>query len=310
LEESLRKKSELQCGLKEQVKELEKQTTSIQPTISAINDLLQKFGFTSFSIGEANGGRHYRVNRANGEDASRSLSEGEKTFITFLYFYYLIKGAQSPSGITANRVVVFDDPISSLDSDILYIVSSLIKGVMEEARGQNSQIKQMFILTHNVYFHKEISFHKKRNNGDAMADESFWIVKKSADSSSVHRCDKNPIRSAYELLWSDIREKNVSSVGLQNALRRILENYFKMWGGIDNDEICAKFEGRDKLICQSLFSWVNDGSHSIHDDLYINHGEQTNEAYLRVFRSVFEKADQVGHYNMMTGLIAQCEELD
>ncbi|BDX03464.1 hypothetical protein MACH16_22120 [Marinomonas pontica] len=308
--QSLREKSALLNGLRDQVKELEKQTTSIQPTITAINDLLLKFGFTSFSIGEANGGRHYRINRANGDDASRSLSEGEKTFITFLYFYYLIKGAQSPSGITANRVVVFDDPISSLDSDILHIVSSLIKGVMEEARGRNSQIKQMFILTHNVYFHKEISFHKKRNNGDAMADESFWIVKKSADSSSVHRCEKNPIRSAYELLWSDIREKNVSSVGLQNALRRILENYFKMWGGIDNDEICAKFDGRDKLICQSLFSWVNDGSHSIHDDLYINHGEQTNEAYLRVFRSVFEKADQVGHYNMMTGIIAECEELD
>ena len=52
-------------------------------------------------------------------------------------------------------------------------------------------------------------------------------------------------------------------------------------------------EGRDKLICQSLFSWVNDGSHSIHDDLYINHGEQTNEAYLRVFREVFEKAGQI-----------------
>jgi len=313
MEQSLREKNAHLRGLRDQVKELEKQATSIQPTIDAINDLLQKFGFTSFSVGEADEGRHYRIIRANGEDASRSLSEGEKTFITFLYFYYLIKGAQSPSGITANRVVVFDDPISSLDSDILYIVSSLIKGVMEEARGQSSQIKQIFVLTHNVYFHKEISFHKNRSNADAMSDESFWMVKKSSDGSSVHRCDKNPIRSAYELLWSDIQENNISSVGLQNALRRILENYFKMWGGIDNDEICAKFEGRDKLICQSLFSWVNDGSHSIHDDLYINHGEQTNEAYLRVFRSVFEKAHQLGHYNMMMGVTSQDhheEELD
>lgn len=301
MEKSLREKKAQLRELQDQVKELEKQTTSIQPTIAAINDLLQKFGFTSFSIGDADEGRHYRINRANGEDASRSLSEGEKTFITFLYFYYLIKGAQSPSGITANRVVVFDDPISSLDSDILYIVSSLIKGVMEEARGQSSQIKQIFVLTHNVYFHKEISFHKKRNNCDAMSDESFWMVKKSADGSSVHRCDKNPIRSAYELLWEDVKAENISSVSLQNTLRRILENYFTMWGGMGKDEICARFDGREKLICQSLFSWVNDGSHSIHDDLYINHGEQTNETYLRVFRDVFEKAGQLGHYNMMTG---------
>ncbi|WP_417561330.1 AAA family ATPase [Marinomonas sp.] len=310
LEESLRKKSELQRGLKEQVKELEKQTTSMQPTITAINDLLQRFGFVSFSIGEADQGGHYKIIRANGEDASRSLSEGEKTFITFLYFYYLIKGAQSPSGIVTNRVVVFDDPISSLDSDILYIISSLIKGVMEEVRCQGSQIKQVFILTHNVYFHKEISYNRSRRAEETLTEESFWLVKKLQQGSVIERCITNPIRSAYELLWDDVKSENISSISLQNTLRRILENYFTMWGGMGKDDICSLFDGRDKLICQSLFSWVNDGSHSIHDDLYINHGEQTNEAYLRVFRSVFEKADQVGHYNMMTGIIAECEELD
>lgn len=302
MEGSLREKNVLLRELRDQVNELEKQTTSIQPTITAINDLLQKFGFTSFSIGEADEGSHYRINRANGEDASRSLSEGEKTFITFLYFYYLIKGAQSPSGITANRVVVFDDPISSLDSDILYIVSSLIKGVMEEARGESSQIKQIFILTHNVYFHKEISYNRSRPADKALKEESFWIVKKFQQASVVERCLTNPIRSAYELLWEDVKAENISSSSLQNTLRRILENYFTMWGGMGKDEICALFDGRDKLICQSLFSWVNDGSHSIHDDLYINHGEQTNKAYLRVFRSVFEKARQLGHYNMMMGV--------
>lgn len=302
MEQSLREKNVLLRELQDQVKELEKQTTSVQPTINAINDLLQKFGFTSFSIGEADEGSHYRIIRANGEDASRSLSEGEKTFITFLYFYYLIKGAQSPSGITANRVVVFDDPISSLDSDILYIVSSLIKGVMEEVRSQSSQIKQIFVLTHNVYFHKEISYNRSRPADTALNEESFWLVKKLQQGSVVECCITNPIRSAYELLWEDVKAENISSVSLQNTLRRILENYFTMWGGMGKDEICALFDGRDKLICQSLFSWVNDGSHSIHDDLYINHGEQTNEAYLRVFRSVFEKARQLGHYNMMMGV--------
>lgn len=301
MEVSLREKQENLRDLKVQVKDLEKQTTSIQPTIDAINDLLNKFGFLSFSIGDADEGRHYRIIRSNGEDASRSLSEGEKTFITFLYFYHLIKGAQSPSGITANRVVVFDDPISSLDSDILYIVSSLIKGVMEEARKPESQIKQVFVLTHNVYFHKEISFNKSRSSDAALREESFWLVKKLQNGSVVERCMNNPIRSAYELLWEDVKSENISSLSLQNTLRRILENYFTIWGGKSKDEICALFEGRDKLICQSLFSWVNDGSHSIHDDLYINHGEQTNEAYLRVFKEIFDRADQLGHYRMMVG---------
>lgn len=301
MEENLGTKKQQLRELNAQVAELEKQSTSIHPTKDTINNLLQTFGFNSFCIEVVDEQGHYKICRENGDDASRSLSEGEKTFITFLYFYSLIKGAQSASGITTNRVVVFDDPISSLDSDILYIVSSLIKGVIEDARSRASQIKQVFILTHNVYFHKEISFHKNRSKNNVMADESFWMVKKLHQGSQIIRCNDNPIRSAYELLWEDVRSQNISSVSLQNTLRRILENYFTMWGGKSKDEICDLFEGREKLICQSLFSWVNDGSHSIHDDLYINHGEQTNEAFLRVFREIFVRADQIGHYNMMSG---------
>ena len=301
MEESLTTKQQQLRGLNAEVRELEKQTTSIYPTKDAINSLLQTFGFDSFYIDVVDARGHYQICRQNGEDASCSLSEGEKTFITFLYFYSLIKGAQSASGISTSRIVVFDDPISSLDSDILYIVSSLIKGITEEVRNQTGYIKQVFVLTHNVYFHKEISFHKNRSKYHAMPDESFWMVKKQNQGSIVVRCDKNPIRSAYELLWEDVRSANISSMSLQNTLRRILENYFTMWGGKSKDEVCDLFEGREKLICQSLFSWVNDGSHSIHDDLYINHGEQTNEAYLRVFREIFFKSEQLGHYNMMIG---------
>lgn len=173
MENSLQTKQQKLRELNAQVMELEKQSTSIHPTKDAINNLLQTFGFNSFRIEVVDEQGHYQICRQNGDDASRSLSEGEKTFITFLYFYSLIKGAQSASGITTNRVVVFDDPISSLDSDILYIVSSLIKGVIEEVKNNASQIKQVFILTHNVYFHKEISFHKNRSKNNAMADESL-----------------------------------------------------------------------------------------------------------------------------------------
>ncbi len=301
MESSLVIKQQQLRELQSQVRDLERQSTSIHPAKDAINELLQTFGFTSFYIDIVDDRGHYKICRQNGDDASRTLSEGEKTFITFLYFYSLIKGAHSESGITTNRVVVFDDPVSSLDSDILYIVSSLIKGVLEEVKCGTGFIKQAFLLTHNVFFHKEISFHKNRSGNNAMSHESFWMVKKHDTGSALERCSENPIRSAYELLWDDVRTSNLSSLSLQNTLRRILENYFTMWGGKSKDQICDLFDGRDKLICQSLFSWVNDGSHSIHDDLYINHGEQTNESYLCVFKSIFQKADQIGHYNMMVG---------
>ena len=175
----------------------------------------------------------------------------------------------------------------------------MIKKIFENIRQSNCLIKQIFVLTHNVYFHKELSFYKNRSKTQIMSDESFWMVRKTASSSTVEKCVENPIRSAYELLWSDIRIQNTSSLTIQNTLRRILENYFTMWGGKSKDEVCDLFEGTDKLICQSLFSWVNDGSHSIHDDLYINHGEQTNESYLRIFKEIFNKSGHYAHYEMM-----------
>jgi wobble nucleotide-excising tRNase len=59
------------------------------------------------------------------------------------------------------------------------------------------------------------------------------------------------------------------------------------------------FEGRDAQICASLFSWINDGSHSAHDDLYVAIDENAVEGYLHVFKRLFEKTGQGAHYRMM-----------
>src|SRR5690606_17594165 len=123
------------------LRDLEKGITSVQPTVTEINALLASFGFRGFKLATAGDqGNLYEIVRLDGSNAVRSLSEGEKTFVTFLYFYYLIRGSVSESGMTSNRVIVFDDPVSSLDSDILFIVSSLIKRVFELSHAQNSLI--------------------------------------------------------------------------------------------------------------------------------------------------------------------------
>ena len=202
--------------------------------------------------------------------------------------------------MTTDRVVVFDDPVSSLDSDILFIVGSLIKGLFDEVRAGTAQIKQIFVLTHNVYFHKEVTFNPDRRKG-AMGEESFWVVRKSDLVSKLEKHDSNPIKTSYELLWSEVRGPVRSNLSIQNCLRRILENYFKILGGVDPDRICALFEGKDKLICKSLFSWANDGSHFASDDLYVSIDDSMVETYLNVFRAIFKKSDHLAHYKMMMG---------
>ena len=280
---------------------LEREVTSVQPTVTEINAILRSFGFTGFHLATA--GEHqnlYEIVRGDGSEAATTLSEGERTFITFLYFYHLIRGSTTTSGINAERVVVFDDPVSSLDSDVLFIVSALIKRVLDEACGGTALIKQVFLLTHNIYFHKEVSFDPKRGS-ECRAHETFWIVRKVNDVSVITGYNHNPISTSYELLWAEVRSPNRSNITIQNTLRRILENYFKILGNLDKDDICARFEGRDQQICGSLFSWVNDGSHSFNDDLYISADDAMITRYLDVFRRIFEVTNHLAHYEMMMG---------
>lgn len=284
-----------------EIRELEKQTTSIQPTIDGINGLLSSFGFQSFRLAMAPDAKSYKLLRSDGTDAKKTLSEGEKNFVTFLYFYHLLKGSDSETGMSTNRVVVFDDPVSSLDSDILFIVASLAKEVFDEVRAKTGHIKQVFVLTHNVYFFREITFNPVRSEDRAMKEETFWVVRKSGHLSKVVRHPSNPIKTSYDLLWAEVRKPDPSVMTIQNTLRRILESYFQILGGVDPDKICAMFEGKDKLICKSLFSWVNAGSHQALDDLYISIDGSAIEAYLQVFREIFRKSDHFAHYRMMMG---------
>jgi wobble nucleotide-excising tRNase len=297
----IKKKREEIAQRESDIRSLEKSVTSVNPSVNEINELLQGFGFKNFSI-EATGVNRYRLRRADGSDAKETLSEGERSFITFLYFFHLLKGSHSESGITRDRVVVFDDPVSSLDSDVLFVVSSLIKHTIEEIRTKKALVKQVFVLTHNVYFHKEITFDNNRNGGDAFKDETFWTIHKTNGISSIKNHPTNPIKTSYDLLWSELRIPNLANQGLQNTMRRILENYFRVLGGVSFDDIVGKFDGEEKLICRSLFSWVHAGSHGLPDDIFHTLDEATMERYLAVFQKVFVRMRHTNHYNMMMGL--------
>lgn len=283
---------------------LESTITSVEPTVRDINRILSSFGFTNFKLKTAGERKDfYEIVRPDGADAARTLSEGEKGFLTFLYFYNRIRGSETQSGMTSDRIVVFDDPVSSLDSDVLFIVSTLIKKTLDEAVAGNGQIKQVFVLTHNIYFHKEVSFDSRRDV-KCRAHETFWVVRKRGMTSALEQFDHNPIKTSYELLWREVRDSGQSKATIQNTLRRIIESYFKILGNIDRDQIIEMFEGREKQICGSLFSWVNDGSHGVHDDLYVSADDAVIESYLKVFRDVFKKAGHEAHFNMMMGPIA------
>lgn len=296
-------RSESVTNLKAELSELSKHTTSVQPAVDEMNRLLKAYGFLNFEIVPSDElENHYVIQRQDGTLAIDTLSEGEVTFITFLYFVQLANGALTQDAVTENRVVVIDDPISSLDSNVLFIVSAIVKMLIKEVK-DGSSIKQLLLFTHNVYFHKEASFQGGRSNG--CNQTHFWILRKANNETSAQPFEQqNPIESSYELLWREIKEQgNHSCVTIQNTMRRILENYFKILGKFSDDDIIAKFDNpQEQQVCRSLLYWINDGSHCLPDDLFIQSHDETIDIYNAVFRKVFEYSKHIAHYNMMMGI--------
>ncbi|PUD42427.1 AAA family ATPase [Helicobacter pylori] len=306
LEKEISENQEKIKKLENEIKELEKNMVSIKPIVNEINTLLKGYGFTNFSLACTEDEKFYRIQREDGQLVGETLSEGEVTFITFLYYYHLAKGSLKENDISKNKVLVIDDPISSLDSNILFIVSvlvkDLIKDLMKETMEEKTNIKQIIILTHNTYFYKEITLEcdLKRYQGKY----SFWIIKKDNNASKIKGYKENPIKNSYELLWQEVKqakENNASWVSLQNVMRRIIEYYFRILGGFKhNDSLSECFENiEEKRVCNSFISWFNDGSHGISDDLFVQSQDTSIETYLKVFEKIFKETGHEAHYKMM-----------
>ncbi len=286
-------------GIENQITELQSKTSNIDHAINEINKLLIGFSFTNFKIRKAEDNRNYEIVRLDGTNVGDTLSEGEQRFITFLYFYQLIKGNVENKRTIKNKIIVIDDPISSLDSNILFIVSTLVKAIINDCLNGNYLIEQVFVLTHNIYFHQEISFKGLRDN-ISVTKEKFWIIKKINNSSKFIGSQENKIKTSYQLLWQEIKNPSlVNNSTIFNTLRRILEYYFKIIGDINYEACIDGMDGENKFICKALLSFINDGSHTINDDFVISYDFDDITKYLSVFEKVFRITEQGAHYDMM-----------
>jgi wobble nucleotide-excising tRNase len=287
-------------ALNKKIQEANKNVTSVQPSVDEINKTLKSYGFSNFEIVPSKIEKNqYQIQREDGTVAELTLSEGEITFITFLYFLQLAKGSTQQETINEERILVVDDPISSLDSNVLFVVSSLLKEIIKAIKRDEGNIKQLILLTHNIYFHKEVSFIDGRTPSNR--DTFFWILRRNKNISEIQSFEmQNPIHSSYQLLWQELKCKNNSGITTQNIMRRIIESYFRLVGKYGDDDLINKFPTLpEQEICRSLICWINDGSHCIPDDLYIEHQETTIDKYFEVFKNIFTQMGHLEHYKLM-----------
>lgn len=160
----------------------------------------------------------------------------------------------------------------------------------------------MVLLTHNAYFFKESEFTPK---GVSPGDRAYWVLSKGANGISTHKhYATSPIKSNYTQLWDQVRaaSKTASpelSAWLPNAMRRIIENYFHIAGGLDTDKVISKIDESDRWACQALLAWYNDGSHTAPWDVGYSSISSDATTHIRAFKQIFEASGHAAHYEMM-----------
>lgn len=320
--------------IKTQLKTLRGKTVETDTAKDSINQMLRDSGMRGFSLQPKAGADNvYEVRRPDGTIAD-NLSEGEKNFIAFLYFYHLVHGSDSAEGEIREKIVVIDDPVSSMDSGSLFIVSTLVRQMIEICRNnadnrnktaEGNFIKQIFILTHNAYFHREVSYSYVTNYDYV----SFYLIRKIGTKSTIRMCDDvnpkvptermniNPVKNSYAALWDEYKELK-SAVPLMNVIRRILEYYFLQLCGYEGSKlrqvilVQGKAEGRFKdvagnddeekfQLASAMLAYINasaigmsDGKDFVEDCL--NADECRN-----IFEMIFDAMEQKQHYDMMMG---------
>jgi wobble nucleotide-excising tRNase len=285
--------------------ELNSKARSSASTVQKFNSTLASVGFTNFKLASSRATDQGYALERDGELLDNStLSEGERTFVTFLYYFWALRGSDSATRDPRPTVAVIDDPISSLDSGILWVVCQLIRTLMADVANDSSNLTQLIVLTHNAHFFREITYPRK---GDESLKEkrTFATLNKRPGMPSMLLMEtKNPVRSAYRGLWDEVayaKEHPLESpLGLQNTMRRIIESYLTLLGGMELDGLAANFEGAELEIFQSFRAWANDGSHMVvFEELDHSPSGATTEMYLRVFERIFRDSHQDGHYDMM-----------
>lgn len=139
LQERIEQQEGLCQSYESELRQLRAQTTSSEATIETINEMLEMSQFHSFKLAKAHHTKDgYRIVRDNAQTADiATLSEGERTFVTFLYFYHSLSEVRQDEE-TEKICAIIDDPVSSLDGDIMFVVSALTRDLIQKVRQKNT----------------------------------------------------------------------------------------------------------------------------------------------------------------------------
>lgn len=157
------------------------------------------------------------------------LSTGEKNIIAFLYFVEKLSEVSDLSNVT-NKVIVFDDPMTSNDDTMQYLIIDELQKVIKMC-DKKSCSDQFILLTHNTFFYLNCSFEIKnrRDKKNAFEESNFYKLQRCDNQTKISRIEnKNQdFKTNYEALWHELVFLYTEDKPemMLNPIRRIIETY-------------------------------------------------------------------------------------
>lgn len=260
-----------------------------------INRLLANMGVSSFSLelvdnDEANQKGQYKIRGYNNVLRSiDDLSKGEKNIIAFLYFLFAL---EKNSNDSRQKIVIFDDPMTSNDDTMQYLMIGEIQRYYRNLPSNSILI----VFTHNCHFYfnvrpdinrkyllngEDVSFYEKYDNFHLYSNGKHTTIKKILKG-------KNDFNTNYEMLWKELKflyEANEPNLML-NACRKICETYMTF-----TKKSIDKFYGEDRN-AKKLFD-VN--QHAL-NDLEAEQNGRTREQIREILMRLFEQNNAKEHF--------------
>lgn len=169
---------------------------------------------------------------------AKNLSEGECSLISFCYFIARMEDEMKDDQNNNKLIIYIDDPISSLDSNHIFFMFSLIESVITK----NKKYGQLFISTHNLDFLKylkklTIPTYKPQDNSKPKSDLNSFIIERKNKSTAQINIAPDYLKkyiTEFNYLFNQIHKCSTSDketiahdyqYNFGNNMRKFLEAY-------------------------------------------------------------------------------------
>ena len=304
-------------NLNSSINDLESEALDATTPLEDLNKNISEFlGHEELQFTNSKSGTGYILCRGGNKTTGDTLSEGEQTIISLLYF---LKSLNDSNFDSTNAIIVFDDPVSSLDSNYFH---SALAAILETA----SSAKQSFIFTHNFAMFSEVKRkYSYGEKGKIKFKDNF-----SAYMLEIEMCDENrkstitPLpkilsdyNSEYYYLFDcllSVRDKDSSihkwHYNFPNMARRFLETFLEFkYPGKATFSVAldaAEFDNQKK---EGINRYLNKFSHRDDPATYTRQVNPLPEArqVAKYILDMVKKLDN-NHYDQMEKIVIKSKD--